>query len=626
MRAVYLAYCEQCLEWLPVFRSLRSIYTIPVAGKPYIRHILSSCWRMKVDSALILDRFYDERLARQLQNVGIGARIDYRPAPLMDIETLMETYADFIRNHETRLFLGPRYPRSETFSESEAPATAFATWSYAPGRPLRSVRGFDSIHFSTLKEWYDLNLRLVGEGLENPNLPGYRIENGVRYGARSVVHPSAIIEGNAILGDDTLIAPKAKLCGASIVGDHCAVGPGSVVRRSILCPGTCVQARVNLDGRVVDGDRVIDPEDGSYAKVPHAISRPFRFWSNRFLGANRLFESFGILRTHDHLTLARDERAEEVFQRNLKLLAAAILSVPSARHIRGVYLGGGYGRGEGGIAWREGKPHFYNDLDLFVVSRTICPAIRRRIDRDLAEISAAWTPIFRASVDFAPARTLGQIRRRAGSLMFQELIHGHAVLLGENVLVRLPAHSPRSLPVSEAARLLLNRGAGLLLAALRLNSGPLSEQDADFVRRNLHKAALACADAELIANGTYDWSLTVRTSRLRGNQPYQAAAAYKAAPKVDTSDTSATRWRERRDDWRRALGRVLRDRTPDEIFDESRAQNLFRHLLRLRRFCLRPPLALGLMRLERLLARPLERLLPGDPDIDRFLRHWNIFN
>jgi hypothetical protein len=70
------------------------------------------------------------------------------------------------------------------------------------------------------------------------------------------------------------------------------------------------------------------------------------------------------------------------------------------------------------------------------------------------------------------------------------------------------------IPLAEATRLLMNRGAGLLLAREKLAAGSLSPDDADFVNRNIAKAELACGDAVLTAYGRYYWSCGERHVRL----------------------------------------------------------------------------------------------------------------
>jgi hypothetical protein len=160
-------------------------------------------------------------------------------------------------------------------------------------------------------------------------------------------------------------------------------------------------------------------------------------------------------------------------------------------------LGGGYGRGEGGIFLRDGREEPYNDLDLtLVVTDRNLPALRR-----LAPIEECYAARLGIHVDFSRPLTVEDIVHWPHWLMWQDLLNGHVVLHGPQDI--LTAHAPASLlaplPPVEALRLLLNRGAGLLWARrVLLECEP--EPDSDFVDRNYWKGALALGDAVLIAS------------------------------------------------------------------------------------------------------------------------------
>ena len=155
--------------------------------------------------------------------------------------------------------------------------------------------------------------------------------------------------------------------------------------------------------------------------------------------------------------------------------------------LAGVVLGGGYGRGEGGAkeklefkvgvgesdnsALRPKSPTpaltLSNDLDFFAITEDDASG------KDIAAIAAAlepvskkWTERLGIDVDFT-VRTPWRIRHDQKRLMIQELLHGHVDVTGgkgETLFKDIERREPSQLPQSEAERLLLNRGMGLLLA------------------------------------------------------------------------------------------------------------------------------------------------------------------
>jgi hypothetical protein len=99
-----------------------------------------------------------------------------------------------------------------------------------------------------------------------------------------------------------------------------------------------------------------------------------------------------------------------------------------------------------------------------------------------------------------------------------DLAAGHRLLWSRDSADRLPDwelhRSPENVPEAEATRLLMNRCTGLLFARTRLEQEPFTQGAADFVRRNVAKAQLACGDALLAAHGRYHWSCRERHRRL----------------------------------------------------------------------------------------------------------------
>lgn len=220
-----------------------------------------------------------------------------------------------------------------------------------------------------------------------------------------------------------------------------------------------------------------------------------------------------------------------------------------------VVLGGGYGRGEGGVLHTAAGDRLYNDLDFFVFTDGAGRRDRRRLGAQLRKIGEALEPRLGIAVDFSPAKDLSSLAKVSRTLMFQELLHGWKPVWGAADLVRrIPGLDPSELPYTEAVRLLLNRGMGLVFAGERLARG---EEDADFIVRNMNKALLGCGDALLLAGGKYRWRGAERVAAIAGSagngMPAGFADAYAEAFRRKLEPTPvlpaepARRWRECRD-------------------------------------------------------------------------------
>ena len=189
---------------------------------------------------------------------------------------------------------------------------------------------------------------------------------------------------------------------------------------------------------------------------------------------------------------------------NTRLDGALRRLADDVRHALGddllaLILGGGYGRGEGGVVTVAGEERPYSDLDLFLLTRSGRPlgdklaAVAERAERELG-----------VEVDFSRPLTLADVRRWPPRLMWRELLDGHVVLSGPDDILtaNAPESLQRPLPAIEATCLLLNRGA-CLLWAWRVARDVEPAPDADFVRRNDFKLRLALGDALLIAHGRH---------------------------------------------------------------------------------------------------------------------------
>lgn len=318
------------------------------------------------------------------------------------------------------------------------------------------------------------------------------------------------------------------------------------------------------------------------------------------------------------------------------------LAIP---RLLGVVLGGGYARGEGGVILRASRasqvpspksqdpgrvpdgqpatcdlrpatpeePALSNDLDFYVVAEDgASPADLAAIAAALRPVSEKWTARLGVDVDFSPPKTPWRIRHDEERLMIQELVHGYCDVAGRpgaELFRDVASRDPSALPAMEAVRLLVNRGAGLLLAA-----EPGAEPG--FVARNINKAILGCGDARLIARGGYRWRAEERAEAL-GDPLYAAAVAWKFRP----SPEPVCDWETARDIWLAAVDGI------GSAHATLRARSL-RAALRwiARRRTLGPPRTLGMDPLVRILGEMVPAVRDRAPFPPSLRRDWDIFN
>ena len=216
-------------------------------------------------------------------------------------------------------------------------------------------------------------------------------------------------------------------------------------------------------------------------------------------------------------TLDGDEALERHLAQTCARVLSGIRGLIPARKLEFVLLGGGYGRGEGGVLRGPAGDRPYNDLEFSVAIKGNRHVNEFRYRRRLEVLGEILSHLADAEVEFK-ITSLAELARRPVSMFSYDLIVGHRLLWTHPLALGLPGcrhHlGAESIPESEATRLLMNRCSGLLFARSELDRTPFTPTAADFVRRNIAKVQLACGDAVLTALGRYRWSCRERHHRL----------------------------------------------------------------------------------------------------------------
>lgn len=216
----------------------------------------------------------------------------------------------------------------------------------------------------------------------------------------------------------------------------------------------------------------------------------------------------------DRFTVDGDPVLERRLAHTCAQVRSGIARIIPRRKLEGILLGGGYGRGEGGVRAAPGGHAAYNDLEFYVMVRGN-PRINERLHgRALDDLAHRLSALAGAEVEFK-ILSFARLRRDPITMFSYDLVAGHRWLLGDDALLAGCGHhlAAEAIPQEEAARLLMNRCSGLLFAHERLDHA-VDEQAADFVNRNLAKLRLALGDALLAASGRYHWSCRERHRRL----------------------------------------------------------------------------------------------------------------
>jgi len=250
-----------------------------------------------------------------------------------------------------------------------------------------------------------------------------------------------------------------------------------------------------------------------------------------------------IANSHKNFTACGDIEAEKLLARVLLEMKEQLAGTDLC-----VFLGGSYGRGDGGVRQDKENGILYNDLDFFVFARNQSDNTKSL----LKEIAGKYAKELKVDVDFSSVMSVDNIKNNARRLMMQELKRGYRHVCGEDLLTQyLPEYPAEDLPYSEACRLLLNRGMGLLLAGEKIAERSTAT---DFILRNINKAILGAGDAFLIAEKLYKWNITERLNEINNSnlsseckKLYAQAVEFKKTPHRNTPQDLPALWAAVRD-------------------------------------------------------------------------------
>ena len=178
-------------------------------------------------------------------------------------------------------------------------------------------------------------------------------------------------------------------------------------------------------------------------------------------------------------------------------------------------LGGGYGRGEGGVLKTDSDDEPYNDLEFYVFLRGNRLLNQRRYGKALNHLAEQLSLDAGIHIEFK-CDSIQRLNQSPVSMFTYDLVAGHHVVCGKEDLFQDCRHhlDAADIPLSEATRLLFNRCTGLLLVREKLAQQTITSEDTDFIGRNLAKAQLALGDAILAVYAKYHWSCLERNRRL----------------------------------------------------------------------------------------------------------------
>lgn len=175
--------------------------------------------------------------------------------------------------------------------------------------------------------------------------------------------------------------------------------------------------------------------------------------------------------------------------------------------IQAIVLSGGFGRGEGGVIFKEGRARPINDYDIAAIVEGNYLLLYRKYQKRLWNISERVArEIGIKQIDIG-LRNIHDLRSMPLTIENYEFLRGHRVLYGSiNLSEIMPNYDPTEIPLFEGTWLFRNRGGGLLIAAKYfMPDGIAPEQKKQNFGVECEKAIMAVGDSILLLKGKYHY-------------------------------------------------------------------------------------------------------------------------
>ena len=220
-------------------------------------------------------------------------------------------------------------------------------------------------------------------------------------------------------------------------------------------------------------------------------------------------------------TIDGSDALENHLAQTCERVATGVGAIIPKERLDALLLGGGYGRGQGGVLKTPSGDKPYNDLEFYVCVKGNEVFNQQRYRRAIHHLGETLSPEAGLEVEFK-ITSLARLQKVPPTMFSYDLACGHRSLLeGPPLFTNDLQKDSSGIPLFEATRLLMNRCSGLLFANERLQRKHFTEDDANFVGRNHAKAQLAFGDVALTASGKYHWDCRERSQLLSTLSPEQ---------------------------------------------------------------------------------------------------------
>ncbi|GAB6060106.1 GlgC family sugar phosphate nucleotidyltransferase [Desulfonatronum parangueonense] len=116
--------------------------------------------------------------------------------------------------------------------------------------------------------FHELNMRLVSGEMERYLRPGYASRDQACIGYNVITPATANLLPPLVIGNDCRIGPLTTIGPNAVLGNHVIVDRQAEVADAVILDGTFIGRNMEIRGKIVSGNMVIDPGSGAAVAIP----------------------------------------------------------------------------------------------------------------------------------------------------------------------------------------------------------------------------------------------------------------------------------------------------------------------------------------------------------------------
>lgn len=130
-----------------------------------------------------------------------------------------------------------------------------------------AASGLDLTLIRDVTHYYGLNMEIVRHEMGRYVSSGYSSGEGFSIGYNVITPPSVTLTPPLAIGNDCRLGALSSIGSGSVISDHVLIDRQCEISDSIILSDTYVGRNLEIKGKIVAGNRIIDPEDGTWLDI-----------------------------------------------------------------------------------------------------------------------------------------------------------------------------------------------------------------------------------------------------------------------------------------------------------------------------------------------------------------------